>query len=87
MGDQQEWHVHGRDNVGKAEVSGVTNERGPQDHCQEQVCRADDVEDPHRKQGWVFSCRTLGCRFIFGQIIAAKIVAQPIIPRAALPPK
>jgi uncharacterized membrane protein (DUF485 family) len=35
----------------------------------------------------VFSCCTLGCCFSFGQIIAAKMVAQPIIPAAALPPK
>ncbi len=35
----------------------------------------------------VFSCCTLGCCFIFGQIIVAKIVAQPMIPAAALPPK
>jgi hypothetical protein len=29
------------------------NERGPQDHCQEQVCCADNVEDPRWKQQWL----------------------------------
>jgi hypothetical protein len=35
----------------------------------------------------IFSCCTFGCCFSFGQIIVAKIAAQPIIPAAALPPK
>ena len=144
VGDQQQLHVHSRDDVGKAEVSRVTNERWPQGHCQKQVGCADNVEDPHWKQRWlfgfgalqpdkgnickpkadkvakcrrirearrrlrgtspamkrvvakyrekwtvvrVFSCWTLGSCFIFGQIIVAKIVAQPISPAAAPPPK
>jgi hypothetical protein len=35
----------------------------------------------------VFSCCSLGRLFIFGQMIVAKIVAQPMIPATALPAK
>jgi len=54
VGDQQQRHINGRDDVAKTEVSGVMNERGPQDHGQKQVGRADNVGDPHRKQQWLF---------------------------------
>src|SRR6266487_5032705 len=55
VGDQQQRYVHRRDDIAKAEVSRIRNERGPQDHGQEQVGYADNVEDPHGEQQWL-SC-------------------------------